>query len=102
MNESAFTDDKGNLVSSEYIRWELIYDNDLIEDTLDCSDVNAVLAACEELNSPSKLSTEEAQVASAVVYLSLVYGKIKLSQNGMVYHQVKIKLELSLLWWMLF
>ena len=74
MNESDFTDDKGNLIPSEYIRQELIDDNDLNEDTLDCLDVNAVLAACEELNSPSKLSTHEAQVASAVVDLSLVYG----------------------------
>ena len=76
-NESAFTDDDGNLAPSEHIRQELIDDEDLNDETLDCSDVNAILAACEELNSPSKLSSEEAQVASAVVDSSLVYGEMK-------------------------
>ena len=46
-NESAFTDDDGNLVPSEHIRQELIDDEDLNEETLDFSDVNAILAACE-------------------------------------------------------
>ena len=55
----------------------MIDDDDFHNETLDCSDVNAVLTACEELNSPSKLSTEEAQVASAVVDLSVVYGDMK-------------------------
>ena len=39
--------------------------------------MNAVLAACEELNAPSKLSKEGGQVASAVVDLSLIYGDMK-------------------------
>ena len=58
INESAFIDDKGNLVPSEHICQELINDDDFNDETLDCSDVYAVLAAYEELNSPSKLSTE--------------------------------------------
>ena len=47
MNESTFTDNKGNLVPSEYVHQELIDCSDANEDTLDCSDVTDVLAACE-------------------------------------------------------
>ena len=76
-NESTFTDEKGDLVPSEYVHIELIDQNDLDHDTLEFSDLNAFLAACEELNAPSKLSTAEVQVASDVADSSLVYWDMK-------------------------
>ena len=76
----------------------MIDESDLNHDTLDCSNVDAVLAACEELNTPSKLSTAEGQVESAVANSSLVYGDMNRRnyQNGMGCQQVNMKLELSL------
>ena len=65
-NEEAFINDDGRLLPSEYTHRELINDEDLNHDTLDCLDVKTVLAACKDLNQPSKLFTAEGEVASTI------------------------------------
>ena len=50
MNEDAFTDYEGRLLPSKYIHQELIDDENLNHDIFDCSNVDAVLASCKDLN----------------------------------------------------
>ena len=58
---------------------------------LTVQNLDAVLAACEELNAPSEIFTVEGQVASDVADSSLVYGDMKAFQDSITFHQLKKK-----------
>jgi hypothetical protein len=68
LNEDTFTDYEGNMMTSSYIKTNLIEEIDI--PAIDCADINAVLAAHYEASAKSDYSDEAAATISAIASTS--------------------------------
>jgi hypothetical protein len=73
LNEDTFNDYQGNMMTSPYIKTNLIEDTDI--PAIDCADINAVLTAHYEASAKSNYSDEVAATISAIASTSLLKTK---------------------------
>jgi hypothetical protein len=70
-NEDTFNDYQGNMMTSSYIKTNLIEDTDI--PAIDCADINAVLKAHYEASAKSDYSDEVAATISAIASTSTIF-----------------------------